>query len=184
MTVALPNKLVILQALGMTANTGEPTQTAPDPPRRGRVPADTLSNRLVLARKLEGLSIEDAVEQVYERTGVQLSKSSWANWEQGMRPQKETDVLQAIAWGLDVDDVWLIWGGPLESAKGRPVRPVADRPTRATREYPDLTIRPMPDRPMSRGPKSRTDRRTPKTGRPVIIERLAAAEDNALPDAA
>src|SRR5262249_5653544 len=100
----LPKKLERRQTLAMTTNTGEPETVAPTIQRRGRVPADTFSNRLTLARKLEGLTIERAVAQIYEVTGVKLGESSWANWEQGMRPHREIDVIQAIAWGLDVDE--------------------------------------------------------------------------------
>ena len=48
-------------------------------PRVGRIPADTFSNRLVLARRLAGMTIEEASE------AAGLSKSSWANWENGRR---------------------------------------------------------------------------------------------------
>lgn len=98
-----------------TANTGEPGTTAPNTPRRGRVPADVLANRLLLARKLAGLTIDDAAE------AAGLNPSSWANWEKGMRPQRELDVLGAIAEALDVDFNWLAFGGALESPVGRPV---------------------------------------------------------------
>lgn len=82
----------------------------------GRIPADTLSNRIVLARRLAGMTIEEAAEA----TG--LSKSSWANWENGMRPQRETDVIQTIAVALDVDRNWLMFGGPLTPARGKPTK--------------------------------------------------------------
>ena len=91
--------------------------SAPDTPR-GRVPADTLSNRLTLARKLDGLSIKEAVEVVYRRTGVRLSESTWATWENGRRPRGETDVIGFIAAALDVDFNWLLLGGPLTGPRG------------------------------------------------------------------
>jgi hypothetical protein len=147
--------------------------------RRGRVPADTLANRLMLARALAGhLSIREAADL------CGLGRGAWTKWERGTRPADVLEIVPLIAAKLDVDEHWLLWGGPLESTKGRPVRPVTEKPGRATREYPVMAIRTTSDRPTPRGPKGRTDRRTPKTGRPVIIERLAAEEDDALPDAA
>jgi DNA-binding XRE family transcriptional regulator len=103
----------------MTANHGEPETTAL--PTRGRIPSDTLSNRLVLARRLAGMTIDQAAE------AAGLVSSSWANWENGRRPQQETDVLGAIADALDIDFNWLAFGGPLIPAMGRPVRRMAKR---------------------------------------------------------
>lgn len=125
----------------MTANTGEPaTTTAPATPR-GRVPADTLSNRLTLARKLDGLSVKEAVEVVYRRTGVRLSESSWSNWEAGRRPRGETDVIGFIAQALDVDFNWLLLGGPLSGPRGPRVakRPGVDSLT-SSRRPPRLGV--------------------------------------------
>lgn len=162
----------------MTANSGEPTSSqAPETPRRGRIPADTLANRLVLARRLAGMTINEAAE------AAGLVGSSWANWENGRRPHGETDVVGAIAEALDVDFHWLLFGGPLEGPKGRPVRRTqAERQGRDTGQYATVPVRPMPGRPMSRGPKGRTDRRTPKTGRPVIVCEPTAGIGDVLAD--
>lgn len=100
----------------MTANLGEPQTSAPPTQKRGRIPADTLSNRLMLARKLAGLTIEQAA------AAADVKPSSWANWEAGRRPQRETDVLAMIADALDIDRNWLTYGGPLESPMGRPTK--------------------------------------------------------------
>jgi transcriptional regulator with XRE-family HTH domain len=110
--------LAIRQDVRMTANPDEGAIGAATAagPRVGRIPADTFSNRLVLARRLAGMTIEEAAE------AANLSKSSWANWENGRRPQGQVDVCQAIASALDVDFNWLLLGGALESSRGRPTK--------------------------------------------------------------
>lgn len=158
----------------MTANPGE--HTLPEIERRGRVPADTLSNRLLLARRLDGVSIEEAVEKVYVSTGVRLTKSSWANWEAGRRPHGETDVISAIAYALDVDWHWLVNGGPLAGPRGPVVRPVRVRED--TDRYPGSDVRPTPTRPRSGRPINRRDRCVSHTLRPVVIERPTTQRDD------
>jgi len=133
---------------------------------RGRIPADTLSNRIVLARRLAGMTIEEAAEA----TG--LSQSSWANWENGMRPQRETDVIQTIADVLDIDREWLMLGGPLTPARGKPTKrtarrdeqarsetatllPLALSPTSGPEPYPRRAERAVADRPKGRVDPSR-----------------------------
>lgn len=125
----------------MTANTGEPATTTTPATPRGRIPADTLSNRLTLARKLDGLSVKEAVEVVYQRTGVRLSESSWSNWEAGRRPRGETDIIGFIAQALDVDFTWLLLGGPLTGPRGPRVakRPGVDSLT-SSRRPPRLGV--------------------------------------------
>jgi transcriptional regulator with XRE-family HTH domain len=157
--------------------------------RTGRIPADTLSNRIVLARRLAGLTIEEAAEI----TG--LGKSSWANWENGMRPQRETDVIQTIAEHLGIDRDWLMFGGPLTPARGRPTkkagrqaeRPeapsapnymvdqeVGERPGSDTATLPDLATRQLSAangrggssvRPTDTRSKVRSDSSRPMSGR-------------------
>lgn len=147
--------------------------------RQGRVPADTLANRLMLARALAGhLSIREAADM------CGLGRGAWTKWERGTRPADVLEIVPIIAEKLDVDEQWLMWGGPLESPKGRPVRSLADRPSRHTSRYAGSPVRTMPDRPMSTGPKGRGDRRTPKTGRPVIIDEPTAGFGNFLADVA
>lgn len=152
----------------MTANTGEAAGTTPA--RQGRIPADTLSNRITLARKLDGVTIKQAVKQVYDRTGIKLSESSWANWEGGMRPQRETDVIQAIAEGLDVDESWLMFGGPLAGPRGRETRGLTKRPTSDTVWYPTSAVRSSTRRPMGGRPNNRVDAARPEVRRPVVID--------------
>lgn len=156
---------------------------------RGRVPADTLSNRLLLARKLAGMTIDQAA------AAAGVTPSSWANWEQGMRPQRETDVIGAISDALDVDQTWLMFGGPLTPARGKPTkragrqaeRPeapaapnymddpeVGERPSSVTLQLPNLLTRqPLaPERhaassvrPTDTRSKVRTDSSRPMSGR-------------------
>ena len=105
----------------MTASTGEPgsiTSAAPSPPPGpGDIPADTFGARLVLARYHAGrLSIEKAAE----RCG--LNSEGWRRWEDGSKPRGEVAVIQAIAEGLDINMHWLMFGGPLLPARGRPTQ--------------------------------------------------------------
>jgi DNA-binding XRE family transcriptional regulator len=146
----------------MTANPGERDARASsaEPQYAGRVPADTFSNRLVLARRLAGMTIEEAADA----TG--LSKSSWANWENGTRPHDRDEVCQAIAVALDVDLIWLTFGGPLTPARGRPTK----RSAVDNCGYHSATSGPGPKstRPTAGRPKVRGDRVRPiPAARPV-----------------
>jgi transcriptional regulator with XRE-family HTH domain len=148
----LPRKLAIRQDACMTANPGEPQTSAPPTPR-GRIPSDTLSNRLVLARRLAGMTIDQAA------AAAGVKSSSWANWEAGRRPQRETDVIGAIADALDIDFNWLLLGGPLLGPRGKPT----ERPGGTTRRYyPSPLVQPAPTvRPGKTGPKTRRDPQRP-----------------------
>lgn len=141
----------------MTANHGEPA--SPSPQYAGRVPVDSFSNRLVLARRLAGVTIEQAAE------AAGLSKSSWANWENGRRPQDRLEVCRAIADTLDVDYNWLVFGGPLLPARGRPTRRVTGRMSVDTTWNRPQVVRTGKDdsRPTADRPKGRTDRERPIT---------------------
>lgn len=156
----------------MTANHGE---AAISPPQySGRVPVDSFSNRLVLARRLAGVTIEQAAD------AAGLSKSSWANWENGRRPQDALEVCRAIAETLDVDFDWLIFGGPLLPARGRPTKRVTvastwNRPV--TARTGGGAVRPSDGRP-----KGRTDRDRPIA--PPAPARRAAYLDAARADEA
>jgi transcriptional regulator with XRE-family HTH domain len=142
--------------------------TANEPRRTGRIPADTFSNRLLLARKLAGMTIEQAAEA----SGV--TKSSWANWENGRLPQGMIDICQAIASALDIDLQWLMLGGPLSPPapprRGSSKRPGADTvryplvvggATTDLVAYPPVTDRPRDNRPAGYPTRSgRTSRET------------------------
>ena len=143
----------------MTANHGETANSLPQ--YAGRVPVDSFSNRLVLARRLAGMTIEQAAE------AADLSKSSWANWENGRRPQDRLEVCRAIADALDVDFDWLVFGGPLLPARGRMTRRVSRASTwnRPTSGGPGQGT----SRPMAGRPKGRTDQLRPISAPPAAI---------------
>jgi transcriptional regulator with XRE-family HTH domain len=130
-----------------TATPEEPQTTAASAPK-GRIPADTLANRLMLARALAGhLSIREAADL------CGLGRGAWTKWERGSRPSDVLEIVPLIAEKLDVDEQWLMWGGPLEGPRGRviPKRPGSLRVTYAAR-----TVRATSDRP-----KVRTDQPRP-----------------------
>jgi transcriptional regulator with XRE-family HTH domain len=84
---------------------------------QGDIPSDTFAARLLLARHHAGrLSQREAAEK------CGLNYASWSNWEEGRRPRDLLDVVQQIAEALDIDRTWLLFGGPLLPARGRPVR--------------------------------------------------------------
>lgn len=164
-----------------TANPGDPQVRADGLPtgHTGRIPADTFSNRLLLARRLCGLTIREASAQ----TG--LNYGSWSNWENGMRPQDMVETCRLIAEALDVDFNWLLLGGPLAGPRGMPTK----RPSGVNKGYPrpvppgegdnrrylDVNIRPPDGRPSGR-PAGRGDRvNTGPSRRPVRISRPQAA---------
>ena len=162
--------------MGMTV---EPTvSTATTSARKRRIPADTFSNRLLLARRLAGMTIEQAA------AACALNKSSWANWENGKRPHDRPEVCGVISEVLDVDFNWLLLGGPLESPSGRPTnRPASNtdgywagrpRPSTGCVPYPAPTVQPIPTmvRPPENRPKSRQDRSHPMS-QPVTGRRAA-----------
>lgn len=104
----------------MTANTGERDirDSGRDyPVGPGDIPADSFAVRLVLARFHAGrLSIEKAAE----RCG--LNSGNWVRWEDGARPRDKVEVAHAVASGLGMNFNWLLLGGPLLPARGRPVK--------------------------------------------------------------
>jgi hypothetical protein len=123
----------------MTANTGErddrdSVREYPEGP--GDIPADTWAFRLVASRYHAGrLSIEKAAI----RCG--LNPANWVRWEAGAKPRDpdQLEVSQAIAEGLDMNLKWLLFGGPLLSARGRPVK----RTGRVRPTYLAPTFRPI-----------------------------------------
>lgn len=84
---------------------------------RGRIPADTFANRLILARALAGhLSIREAADLCKP-----LGRGAWTNWERGARPADLLETARIISEKLDVDFDWLLFGGPLDGPRGRPI---------------------------------------------------------------
>lgn len=139
----------------MTANQEgrDATRATPDTARQGRIPADTFANRLLLARRLAGMTIEQAA------AAAGLNSSSWSNWENGMRPQGQVDIAGAIAEALDVDFNWLLLGGPLAGPRGLPTK----RRGGSNLPLPRAAVRPRDTRPPG-GPAAA--RRTPPTTGP------------------
>jgi transcriptional regulator with XRE-family HTH domain len=145
-----------------TANPGDPAVQAEATHRRtGRIPADTFSIRLMLARALAGhLSIREASEL----TG--LNRGAWQDWEHGRRPRDLIDVCRRVADKLDVDFNWLLLGGSLAGPRGVPT----ERPTRDTHGYAAMAVRTMPGEPNDR---PRTWH--PQTGRRAVRVELPVA---------
>lgn len=88
--------------------------------RRGRVPRDTLSARVKLARDECGLSQRAAAV----RCG--LTFGEWQGIESGRDARGLDRKIQRIADGLGYDLVWLIRGGPLDHSGASPSRVSAD----------------------------------------------------------
>ena|SRR5687767_2223655 len=158
---------------GMTAPEERETANSAPEARRGRVPADTFANRLLLARAMAGhVSIREAALM----TG--LNRGSWEGWERGRRPRDILDAAQRIAAALDVDEHWLLFGGPLAGPRGMPTN--SQRPLPPA--YRQLTEKPTPAGPAAR-PPGRPSRPGPRPGvpprteqrRPVRISRPNAA---------
>lgn len=102
---------------GESANLRQAADSDSDSDQRLDIPADTLSARLVLARHHAGrLSIEQAAA----RCG--LNSGNWVRWEDGARPRDRVEVCEAVSQGLRLDLNWLIFGGPLTPARGRPTK--------------------------------------------------------------
>lgn len=80
----------------------------------GWVPRDTFSNRLVLVRREQGLSVKEAAA----RCGIHYA--TWSTWENGRKPADLAGVVTSISLGLGVDRDWLMWG---DEATPRPDGP-------------------------------------------------------------
>lgn len=110
----------------------------------GAIPADTFAARLVLARHHAGrLSQREAAE------ACGLNYASWSNWEDGMRPRDRVEVARMVAEGLNMDFNWLLLGGPLLPARGRPT----GRANRVRHTYLRQTDHPRDTRPPG-GPRT------------------------------
>lgn len=134
----------------MTANTGERDERdVAYPQGAGDIPADTFALRLVASRHHAGrLSIEQAASRCLKNDGEPLNAGNWANWEAGVRPRDKVEVARAVAEGLGMNFNWLLLGGPLLPARGRPVR----KSRTITGTYCRPTIRSAEVRVIGRGP--------------------------------
>lgn len=108
----------------MTAATpgGRQLEAAGATMHRGRRPADTFANRLLLTIRLVGLPIREFAE------AADLDDGSVSNWTRGMTPRDKVAVCEAIALAHDIDEEWLLKGGPLLPVEGRPTKRL-NRPT-------------------------------------------------------
>ncbi len=132
----------------------------------GDIPSDTFAARLVLSRHHAGrLSIAEAAE----RCG--LYAGTWHHWENGKTPRNQIDVARAVADGLDMNFNWLLLGGPLLPARGRPVK----RTGGATWRSHHLPVRPATPRTDRRPPTS------PLAGSPNRADRRPRLIDNSRP---
>ncbi len=158
----------------MTASTGDRAdrdQEREYPIGPGDVPADTFALRLMASRHHAGrLSIEQAA------TRCGLNPGNWAHWENGRRPLDKLEIAQAVAEGLDMNLHWLVWGGPLLPARGRPTK----RSTPPTLRYPARSVRPPGSHPNGRGPNGRG----PLSGSPAQATRAHRPIDRSKPVAA
>jgi transcriptional regulator with XRE-family HTH domain len=127
--------------------------------REGDIPADTFAARLLLARHHAGrLSQREAAEK------CGLNYASWSNWEDGRRPRDLLEVVDQISAGLRINREWLLFGGPLLPARGRPIRKASD----ITGAYPRPSVRPIDSRPTGR---TRTRTATQPARRHRLIDR-------------
>lgn len=145
----------------------------------GRRPADTFAVRLLLARHLNGMTINDAA------TASGLNDATWSTWEAGRRPRDLLDVCRRVADGLDIDFNWLLLGGPLAGPRGIPVNPTR-RSTNGSGPLPPAYRQPA-ERTTPAGPAGRPPGRPTRAGqrpgvppnpeqrRPVRISRRDAA---------
>lgn len=152
----------------MTASTGERDdrdQARDLPEGPGDIPADTFALRLLAARHHAGrLSIEKAAE----RCG--LNSENWRRWEDGALPRDKVDVAQAISTGLDINFNWLLLGGALLPARGRPVK----RTTPVRRSYLRVSDHPRDTRPPG-GPQTGDVGQTVRRNRLIVRNRPVAA---------
>jgi transcriptional regulator with XRE-family HTH domain len=140
-----------------TASPGEPTAKTDTQTRTGRIPADTFSTRLMLARALAG---HLSIREVADLTG--LNREAWRDWERGRRPRDIIEVCRRVAEKLDIDFNWLLLGGPLDGPRGVPTRKTKGG-SGDTVPYPQRADRPAPTHPNGR----------PRTGAPPSCPRRA-----------
>lgn len=150
--------------------TTEPQQ---GPTRRAGIPVDSFGNRLMLARAYAGhLSIREAAEL------CDLGRGAWTNWEKGARPADIIDIATVVADKLGVDRDWLLFGGPLAEAEGRPRRRELKHPKIPVR-HSTITESQTADRSIA--PRGRTDQRRPRSAGHPSMNRPRGARPTVLP---
>lgn len=132
----------------------------------GRRPADTFAVRLVLARHLNAMTISEAARQ----SG--LNDATWSTWEAGRRPRDILDVCARIAAALDIDEHWLLFGGPLAGPRGVPTK----RTGEDNRRFLPVNVRPRDSRPSGRSDTGQNRATTgPTPRRPARISQSQVA---------
>jgi transcriptional regulator with XRE-family HTH domain len=150
-----------IMAMDAISGEGREQQEHAELDPRGDVPADTFAVRLLLTRHHAGhLSIREAADL------CGIGRGAWTNWERGARPADILEVCEIIADKLNMDRQWLLFGGALLSARGRPVK----RPTDLTRKYLERSVRTSAARSIGR-PGSSTPAQAVR--RPMLIDRAA-----------
>jgi transcriptional regulator with XRE-family HTH domain len=71
------------------------------------IPRDTFAARLLIARTQRNLNQQEAAD------ACALTRATWSTWERGNTPRHQAEVARLISVGLDVDLMWLLYGGPL-----------------------------------------------------------------------
>lgn len=159
----IANRLANGNTLCMTASNGDTGDREDASPDTDGIPADTFANRLLLSRAYAGhLSIREAADL------CGYGRGAWTNWERGARPVDVLEVARVISDKMKIDHDWLLFGGPLVSGRGRPVkrsrmantrqfRRLAKKPTGAHPNGPRNTPTPAMHPPT--GPTTRRARR-------------------------
>lgn len=154
---------------GMTTDTGEPEV-------RGSIPSDTFAARLALVRHFAGrLSIEQAAAQ------AGINAEAWRRWEDGARPRDQIEASTAIAEAHGIDRNWLMFGGPLVPAQGKPTKRRKDvtamyqhmaggRPSNRPNVRSDSS-RPINFPSHARRPNRVNASRAPEAGEHSVVER-------------
>lgn len=141
------------------------------PQQPGRVPADTFANRLVLARRLDSLTIREAAAK------CGLHYATWSTWEGGRRPVDVLDAVQRISEALDIDRDWLLFGGPLLPARGRPTK----RPKADTEWYSHRYVQPTGTRPNDGPQNGHATRQSGRRNRVIVRGELPGGGNARIP---
>src|ERR1044072_9203011 len=162
-TARLSNLLPSSKLIAMTTEPQQGTE------RRGGIPADSFSNRLMLARAHAGhLSIREAADL------CDLGRGAWTNWEKGARPADIIDIATVVADKLGVDRDWLLFGGQLAEAESRQSRRIRSVKEPYISDGDHLTSR--GERPTRTSPvrQPRMDSRRPVSAIPATRRRPQA----------
>jgi hypothetical protein len=96
-----------------------------------------------------------------------LNAGTWHHWENGKIPRNQLDVAQAISDGLGMDFHWLLLGGALLPARGRPTRKARG----ITDGYPRVPVYPTRRNPIGGAGGARYPSTKQAVRRPRVIDR-------------